>query len=46
MVLRMKTRYALGIKGDMCNDCATMYFCGACAICQVARELNSVGWQK
>jgi Cys-rich protein (TIGR01571 family) len=46
MVLRVKTRYALGIKGSMCNDCATVFFCGSCATCQVARELNIVNWQK
>jgi Cys-rich protein (TIGR01571 family) len=42
--LRLKTRYALGIKGDWCNDCVSMHFCGSCATCQLARELNIVGW--
>ncbi|XP_063404133.1 cornifelin homolog [Mytilus trossulus] len=43
ITLRNKIRTVGGIKGSMCNDCATVLFCGQCAACQEHRELTNMG---
>ena len=30
-------------QGSICNDCLVMSFCGQCAVCQMARELDNMG---
>merc|ERR1739846_76997 len=42
LALRVKIRADNGIQGTMCNDAVTLACCGACALCQMARELSHV----
>lgn len=43
--LRAKLRTEHHIQGSLCNDALTIMCCPTCALCQMARELNSVGKQ-
>ena len=33
-------RSKYGIEGTAFNDCLCSFFCGACALCQITREIN------
>lgn len=41
--LRTKMRTMYGIRGTMCRDCCEIEFCGCCAVCQMERELQTMG---
>mmetsp|Transcript_43567 Transcript_43567/g.69668 ORF Transcript_43567/g.69668 Transcript_43567/m.69668 type:complete len:121 (+) Transcript_43567:143-505(+) len=43
VVMRTRIRTIGGIQGSACSDCVALSFCGACAICQMQRELNNMG---
>ncbi|KAK2152308.1 hypothetical protein LSH36_332g02020 [Paralvinella palmiformis] len=43
MALRLKLRSQHGIKGDICNDFICTGFCLSCTLCQLDREMKSMG---
>lgn len=43
IALRARIRTLGGITGSIFNDCLVMSFCGQCATCQMARELDAMG---
>ncbi|CAK8672933.1 unnamed protein product [Clavelina lepadiformis] len=44
--MRTAMRERHNIEGDMCNDCCVSYWCGLCAICQLSREMDRLGYPK
>lgn len=40
MYQRGLVRSKYGIEGNTCNDCLCSFFCTACALCQIAREVD------
>ncbi|KAH3888957.1 hypothetical protein DPMN_013002 [Dreissena polymorpha] len=43
LALRARMRTLGGIQGSICNDCLVLNCCGACAVCQMRRELDAMG---
>uniref|UniRef100_F7BW80 Novel protein similar to cornifelin n=1 Tax=Xenopus tropicalis TaxID=8364 RepID=F7BW80_XENTR len=41
LALRTGIRERYHIQGTICTDCLCVTFCGPCALCQMARELES-----
>jgi len=41
--LRTKTRAAMGIKGDACQDTFSSYCCPGPVMCQISRQLKAAG---
>ena len=44
--VRQQIRDRKGYAGDCCGDCCVLMFCGVCAICQDAREINHLNRNK
>jgi len=42
-MMRTKLRLKYGIQGTLAGDFCTMMWCGACALCQMKRQLTSMG---
>ncbi|CAH3037086.1 unnamed protein product [Porites lobata] len=43
LTLRAKLRAEQRIQGSLCNDAVVVTFCGTCVLCQMDRELKSIG---
>ncbi|XP_060572650.1 cornifelin homolog [Ruditapes philippinarum] len=43
IALRQRLRTLGGIQGSLCHDCLVLNFCGACAVCQMKREMDAMG---
>ncbi|KAL5009949.1 hypothetical protein ScPMuIL_012254 [Solemya velum] len=43
MGMRIRIRSMGGIKGTICNDCVMSTCCYPCAVCQMSRELDTMG---
>jgi len=46
MALVTKFRMKHGIKGTICNDCCTSFFCTSCVMCRLTREMNYYHYRK
>ncbi|XP_071791588.1 placenta-specific gene 8 protein-like [Asterias amurensis] len=42
VAMRAKLRTSENIKGSICNDCLTCFFCPCCTLAQMSRELDHV----
>lgn len=43
IALRTKHRTSHNIQGSIMGDCCTVCWCGQCAMCQLAREIDNYG---
>ncbi|KAK6169401.1 hypothetical protein SNE40_020465 [Patella caerulea] len=43
LAMRSKLRTMGGIQGSICGDCVALTLCEPCAICQMSREMDTMG---
>ncbi|CAK8673596.1 unnamed protein product [Clavelina lepadiformis] len=44
LAMRSRFRGTHNIQGDICNDCCIVSFCLPCAMCQLSREMDRLGY--